>query len=325
LDSREGKKPTKEEKKQHAEQLEKHLETVKALKTGYVNLYNNGVDLESVFRNLSYFIFDENSKTTYYKIKPIAARKTWERYSSGDKYIVSEFSVEKTIKTPAELIDDLCSNYHTTELLRNMLEYIQYTNTSEKALSHYQYVHLTYPDQPITIKDLVMAYSDAPCNMLSAQSCTEHTRNGIRSLIDTDCVIMRGKFDWISTSLVGALVSCGLEDIALRYINSFTEEERAKANWKNIESNIRAAFTNETVKEIARIIGVKDVACRLTVKREGEYGDDRIVEIVELADITQVKKYLVKKYDVKIDSLTGNNVFPLGERIDDIFYEFIVE
>ena len=127
--------------------------------------------------------------------------------------------------------------------------------------------------------------------------------------------------DYYHEKLIIALVDCGLFDVALdciKLLDDYHIHQLLKD--KTFDIVLRKWSTDEVVKEIISVLGIKLSGLTLTVKECRDWHEDQIVEVKSFDNISEVKTHLIKTYDVPFDAVMNKDID--GLRIED--YEFSV-
>lgn len=101
------KKVTAEQNKKYKEDMIKYEECIAALESGHVNLYNNKIKTDCTDDFAVHMLFEgipEYERIFY--IEPLQSEQ-----DAYCKYYVSEFRVEKEIKTTDELLENIVKHY----------------------------------------------------------------------------------------------------------------------------------------------------------------------------------------------------------------------
>jgi len=225
-----------------------------------------------------------------------------------------------------EIIDQI----HKDKLLPGfsavMFDSLSYANEgyNHKLFDYFLYINNIFIDLEISLSDIVLNLHDYKHdirNKFTKNDTRDIVKDNIKYLLDNKLVKYFKEGDYYHEKLIIGLVECGLFDIALNCIKLLDDYHiQQLLKDKTFDTVLRKWSTDETVKDIISVLGIKLSGLTLTVKEYVEYGEDRIVETKVFENIGEVKTHLIKKYDVPFDKVMGKDID--GLQVDD--YEFSV-
>jgi hypothetical protein len=318
------KKLTAEELKNKKESIQKQQDTIKQLDTGYCNLHNHKIELNTIFDSWFSRYLDDYENHIIYKIKPLASYEISRSYDSRKKFEVYEFNVLKKFNNKNEVIEQIYKDKLLPEFSAVVFNNLSYSNEGYNLIlfDYFKYINNTFNDLEVSLSDIVLNLNDYKHETRSKfrkNDTSEMTKNNIKYLLDNKLIKYFKKGDYYQEELIINLLNCGLFDVALDCIKQIEEYNTKKLlQNKNLDNVLKKWSTNETVKEIIDLLGIKLSGLTLTVKKYRDYGEDHIVEILNFDSIGDIKTYLIKKYDVPFERVVGEDID--GLQIDE--YEF---
>lgn len=101
-----------EQRKKYESDMEKYNKCIALLESGHVDIYNNYFETEDSDNFAVRMLYEGISeRERIFRIKPIQSRTNYGSYGRRDTLVVSEFDVEKEIKSSDDLLDVLIENY----------------------------------------------------------------------------------------------------------------------------------------------------------------------------------------------------------------------
>jgi len=303
-----------QELKEKKENLVKQETTIRQLATGYYNLFNNKIQLETIFD--SWFTgYLDNSNVLIYKIKPLASNEVYNSYYTSDKkYEVSEFNVVSQLKTKEEVIDQIYKDGLLKEFSAKMFDNLSYGNEGYnlKLYSYFEYIKKTYPEFKISISDIVLNPNDYKHPIRShfgKKDTYDITRTNVRYLLDNDLVVYFKEGDYYISELIIGLLDSGLYDVAYNCVKLLSDYDRNNLiKSKDLDLILRKWSTNEYVKEIIKFLNITLSGVTLTVSNCNDDGYDHILETKMFNNIAEVKTYLIKEYDVPFEKIANDDI-----------------
>jgi len=308
------KKLTAQEVKEKKECIQSQTETIKQLDTGYCNLHNHKIDLSYIFDSFFTGYLRDYENYIIYKIQPLASYERSRSYDSRKTYEVSEFNVVKKFKDTNEVIDQIHKDKLLPEFSAIMFDSLSYANEGHnfKLFDYFQYINNIFIDLEISLSDIVLNLHDYRNNIRNKfmkNNMYPIVKDNIKYLLDNKLIKYFKESDYYQVKLIIALVDCGLFDVALDCIKLLEEyhiQELLKD--KTFDIVLRKWSTDVVVKEIISVLGIKLSGLTLTVKECRDWHEDQIVEVKSFENISEVKTYLIKNYDVPFDAVMGKDI-----------------
>lgn len=318
------KKCTSEQIKKYNDVMKRRDETFKRLQVGnIIDMGNRYLVMKDIKDEISW---NWNEKDYIYKIEPINCEKHSERYSKNDEEVrVSSFQVVKRIETITELLDDVSETFYYGDIFNEIFYSFRYKKSREDGLKFFEYFTNKYPDKKIYLSDILY------------QELHSYKKDSKYRIDDTDAkeyaeelynkgFIELNKF-YEDYNIVEELIKSGWFKLCIKYIKLMQE---SKVNVsidldKDVLQVIREHTDNPDVNEIVKLLNIKDSGLVLVVKQYIDDGyDDRLIEKKAFKDINEARTYVIKMYDVSIESamkrIDNWRVIENGEN-DDIFFE----
>jgi hypothetical protein len=321
LTTKDGKKLDKtnklsvQELKEKKEYLTKQENTIRQLTTGYCNLYNNKIKLDTIFDSSFTGYIDGDRNMLIYKIKPLASNEIHNTYYSSTKqYEVSEFNAIK-LNTKEEIINQIYKDKLLREFSAKMFDNFSCNNEGYnlKIYSYFEYIKKTYPDFKVSLSDIVLNLDDYKHplrNHFGKSNTYDITRVNIRYLLDNGLIEYFKDGDYYITELIIGLLDSALYDVAyncIKLLNDYNKQILIKS--KDFDTILRKWSTNDFIKEIVRYMDITLSGVTLTVKKFDEDDrDDKIVETKVFDNIAEVKTYLIKEYDVPFEKVASADI-----------------
>ena len=132
-----------EQRKKYEHDMEQYNKCISLLESGHVDIYNNYLEPEDSDKFAVDILlngFPKNERI--FRIKPIQSKKNYVPYQNSN-LTVSEFDVEKEIKTADELLDVLIDNYDYFRLEEKIFyNGACYDNKREKAFKVFKKLYI---------------------------------------------------------------------------------------------------------------------------------------------------------------------------------------
>ena len=321
-----GKRLTAQEVKEKKDCIQAQSETIKQLDTGYCNLYNHKIDLSSIFDSFFAGYLRDYANYIIYKIQPLASYEKSRSYDSRKTYEVSEFNIAKKFKDTNEIIDQIHKDKLLPEFSAVVFDKLSYTNEDYnlKLFDYFKYINDSFDKLEISLSDIVLNlhdYKNEIRDKFRKSNTGQIVKDNIKYLLDNKLIKYFKESDYYHEKLIIALVDCGLFDVALdciKLLDDYHIHQLLKD--KTFDIVLRKWSTDEVVKEIISVLGIKLSGLTLTVKECRDWHEDQIVEVKSFDNISEVKTHLIKTYDVPFDAVMNKDID--GLRIED--YEFSV-
>lgn len=319
------KKVTAEQNKEYREKTEKYEKCIAALESGHVNLYNNKIKTDCTDEFAVRMLFEgipEYNRVFY--IEPLQSEQ-----DAYCKYYVSEFRVEKEIKTADELLENIVKHYDyfnlENEIFRNgtlgnpgykekTFEILDKLNKMTKSkhflcdmIHPFDSGYLLDPARVTSFYDLKKAHDYA------------------KELIDSGIVQLNNIPNSYLGRFIERLLRLKWSDFALEVINHVVGNDEVIDEIKKnqfIKPLLSEMTDDSNAKEILKLLGMTSNVLTLIVEEE-DYDDGygtREVERKEFSDMGELRSYLITEYKVPFEMASKD--------IDDLYwndYTFNVE
>lgn len=305
---------TPEAKKEYEEQLEKYSKSLQALESGYVNLSNNRIRTDDSDKFAAYYLLNgipENTKI--FRINPLQSVEDRSDYQI--RPLVSEFEVEKEIKTSDELLDMILENYDYFDLLPRIFELgiVNDFVNKDKVLKVLNQIK-TYTKDVILLDDLIKPFFDDDLSRNARIRCLcfyEGTHEYVAQLIQAGIVeVVKDNRSHNSSRYLERLIRLNWTDFALslaqKTIINNADRDEFKAN-KYLIDLLLEKSEDSNVREILKLLGVKAIIITLTVKEyDDEYTCYDIYEQKDFTDMGALRSYLITEYKVPFEKASGD-------------------
>ena len=321
------KKLTAQELKEKKERLLAQTETIKQLDTGYCNLHNHKIDLSSILDSFFVGYLRDYENYIIYKIQPLASYEKSRSYDSRKTYEVSEFNIVKKFKDTNEIIDQIHKDKLLPEFSAVMFDKLSYANEEYnlKLFDYFRYINDSFDKLEISLSDIVLNlhdYKNEIRDKFRKSNTGQIVKDNIKYLLDNKLIKYFKESDYYHEKLIISLVDCGLFDVALNCIKLLDDYHiQQLLKEKTFDIVLRKWSTDEVVKEIISVLGIKLSGLTLTVKECRDYGDDYIVEVKNFDNIGEVKTHLIKNYDVPFDTVMSKDID--GLQVEDYVFSVI--
>jgi len=321
------KKLTAQELKEKKERLLAQTETIKQLDTGYCNLHNHKIDLSSILDSFFVGYLRDYENYIIYKIQPLASYEKSRSYDSRKTYEVSEFNIAKKFKDTNEIIDQIHKDKLLPEFSAVVFDKLSYTNEDYnlKLFDYFKYINDSFDKLEISLSDIVLNlhdYKNEIRDKFRKSNTGQIVKDNIKYLLDNKLIKYFKESDYYHEKLIISLVDCGLFDVALNCIKLLDDYHiQQLLKEKTFDIVLRKWSTDEVVKEIISVLGIKLSGLTLTVKECRDYGDDYIVEVKNFDNIGEVKTHLIKNYDVPFDTVMSKDID--GLQVEDYVFSVI--
>lgn len=320
-----GKKMTSEELKLKKEKLIKQEKTIRQLNTGYCNLYNNKIELSTIFNSFfTSYVFGDTKNRIFYKIQPLTSSKNNGSYYSKDKYETTEFNILKTLNTKEEVIDEIYKDGLLREFSATLFDNYSYANEGYDKIifDYFTYIKNTYGDYEISLCDIVLTndYNHTVRSKFNRKDTNKIAKTNIKNLLESNLIEYFKKDDYYQSSLIMGLVECGLTDIALECVKRIDKYElKYLKKSKNFNIILRKWSNIPEVQEIIKLADIILDGIRLIVKNEY---DHNVIQI-DFNNIGEAKTFIIKNYDVSFETIVNKDIEDLEVYDDDdTLYKF---
>lgn len=302
-----GKKRLSTEKREKYEfEMKQYNKCIELLESGHVDIYNNYLETEDS-DNFAVDILlngiDENRRI--FRIKPIQSKKSYHNYSMNYKLTVSEFDVEKEIKSEDDLLDTIIENLDYYSLEEKLFYHgACCDNKRDKSFDVFKRLY-----ERTGIKflgDLIHNYIDSYHGM-NVHHYYDNTKahDFAKELIDAGYVKLFYENDkYIHHSII-RLLKLKWTDFALDTIRGFIgRDEYIDKIKENKEVRELLSFLNddENVKEIMKILKLETNKLELVVEKDVDDGyRTETVERKEFSDMGVLRSYLITEYKMPFE------------------------
>ena len=318
------KRVTAEQNKKYKEDTIKYEECITALESGYVNLYNNKIKTDCTDEFAVRMLFEgipEYNRVFY--IEPLQSEQ-----DAYCKYYVSEFRVEKEIKTADELLENIVKHYDyfnlENEIFRNGT--LGNPGYKEKAFEILDKLNKTTKSKHFLcdmIHPFDSGYSLDPARVTSFYDLKK-AHDYAKELIGSGIVQLNDIPNSYLGRFIERLLRLKWSDFALEVINHVVGNDEVINEIKKdqfIKPLLSEMTDDSNAKEILKLLGM--VSNVLTLIVEEDYDDGystREVERKEFSDMGELRSYLITEYKMPFEMASKD--------IDDLYwndYTFNVE
>lgn len=294
-----------EQRKKYEHDMEQYNKCITLLESGHVDIYNNYLEPEDSDKFAIDILlngFPENERI--FRIKPIQSKKNYVPYQNSN-LTVSEFDVEKEIKTADELLDVLIDNYDYFRLEEKIFyNGACYDSRRERATDVFKKLYEKTGDK--FLEDLIHGYMDS-YNEIRVHSyySSEKAHDYAKELMDAGYVKLIYEKDTYVWSFIIRLLKLKWTNFALEVIKAFLDNDeqikRIKEH-REIKALLSGLTDDSNVKEIIRLLEFETNKLILVVE---EYVDDgyrtETVERKEFSDMGALRSYLITEYKMPFE------------------------
>lgn len=299
------KKLSTEQRKKYEHDIEQYNKCIAILESGHVDIYNNYLEVEDSDKFAVDVLLDglrENERI--FRIKPIQSKKVYSSWSS-DKLTVSEFDVEKEIKSADELLDVLIENYDYFRLEEKIFyNGACYDNKREKSFEVFKKLYEKTGDK--FLEYLIHGYMDS-YNEIRVHSYYDPNKvhDYAKSLIDAGYVKLIHEKDTSVWSFIIRLLRLKWTDFALEVVKAFIDnDEQIKKikEHREIKALLSGLTDDSNVKEIIRLLEFETNKLVLVVEEDVDDGyRTETVERKEFSDMGELRSYLITEYKMPFE------------------------
>ena len=302
----EGKKKlSTEQRKKYEHDMEQYNKCISLLESGHVDIYNNYLEPEDSDKFAVDVLLDGLRKNErIFRIKPIQSKKVHSSWSS-DKLTVSEFDVEKEIKSADELLDVLIENYDYFRLEEKIFyNGVCYDNKREKSFEVFKKLYEKTGDK--FLEDLIHGYMDS-YNEIRVHSYYDPNKahDYAKELMDAGYVKLIYENDTSVWSFIIRLLRLKWTDFALEVVKAFLDNDeqikRIKEH-REIKVLLSGLIDDGNVKEIIRLLEFETNKLVLVVEEDVDDGyRTETVERKEFSDMGALRSYLITEYKMPFE------------------------
>lgn len=301
-----------EQKKKYESDVAKYNKCIEMLESGHVNMNNNSLEPENS-ENFAVRMLLEGISDRYrlFRIKPIQSN-TIREYYNRDTLVVSEFDVEKEIKTSDELLDILVENYEYFCLENKIFAEYQYANHREQVLNVFRKLYEKTSESRF-LEDLIHDYFCGIGNEINVHSYSETGNKACHDFANQLMDLGYVKLYYDKTSYVDRyiirLLKLKWTDFALEVVKTFVNNEEQfksiKEN-KDVQALLSGLTDDSNVKEIIKLLNVDTNKLILVVEEDTDDGYiTREVERTTFTDMGVLRSYLITEYKMPFDKASG--------------------
>lgn len=303
------KKCTREQINRYNEMIADREKMFKMLDSGHYDIGNSRIELHNFTSDLSSFLGSEE-KYYIYKINPINANKTYEKYGSGEYYFVSKFNVEKRIETVQELIDDLSDSIYYADLFHEIFDRGHYGNEGyrEYSVGLFEYAKKNYPNKKIQLSDCIRRELHT-YDHVGRYNNEAGIEEYVQMLLDNSYIELTQDWDYQEDTIKN-LIRANWFNIAKNYILAIPEDVRETYTRdihkdERVMAVLRTNSNKEIVKEVMHLLHVENMHVVLKVMKYTDWYDrDDVVETQTFKDMNEVRSYVIRKYGVPFEDAT---------------------
>lgn len=321
------KKCTREQLNEYNESVKKHKETILALEHGHVLLNNRNINPDSLDNIISYDVFG-NSDSRIFRINPIQAIKTQEGYYSSVVYSIQEFDVVSEIKSLEDLVKQTIKDGDDFRLLWASLKYGICSNDGYRDKCLYLFEKCKELSGTIpALTDLIYKKYDHYEKEARFDDDDENARGLIDELLMKNLIVRHREYESAYEPL-DAVLRMRWTDIALDLVKDCSDGDKewiTKHNNGEIRKRLALLNDDKNIQEIIKLLNIKSDMIMLKVEEDYDDGyRTRTVETKEFEKMSDIRTYLIQKYNVSFSKASGNiNEIYLNDEDDDVeFYGY---
>lgn len=301
------KKLSTEQKKKYESDIAQYKKCIELLESGHVDIYNNSLEPDDSDDFAVRMLYDGIPKgTRLFRIKPIQSRKNYKHYGYRDEIALSEFDVEKEIKSADELLDILVKNYDYFNIENKIFEMGTYANHRERAFELFKNL-CDKTNQYKFLQDLIHDdyYSFGQDIKVHSYYNNQDVHDFAKRLMDLGYVKLYYENSTCVWVYIVRLLKLKWTDFALEVIKAFADNEvqikEIREN-KQIQDLLSYMTDDSNVKEIVKLLNINTNKLVLAVKEDIDDGyDTREVETKEFTDMGELRSYLITEYKMPFD------------------------
>lgn len=300
------KRTTVEQNKKYKEDMKKYEECISALESGHVNLYNNKIKTDCTDNFAIGILFDgipERARVFY--IEPLQSEQ-----DTYCKYYVSEFRVEKEIKTADELLENIVNHYNYF----NLMDKIFYNGTlgnpgyKEKASEILNKIN-KLTNVKCCLCDIIHPFG---CSCLSCSPATvthfqdlNRAHDYAKELIDSGIVRLNDDSILCLGQFIERLLRLKWFDFVLEIIKNVADNEEAiNEIMENqfIKPLLSKMTDDSNAKEILKLLSMIPNSITLIVEEDYDDGySTREVERKDFSNMGELRSYLITEYKMPFE------------------------
>ena len=305
-----------EQRKKYESDMKKYNKCIALLESGHVDIYNNYLETENSDNFAVRMLYDGiPERERVFRIKPIQSRTNYGSYVRRATLVVSEFDVEKEIKSSDELLDVLIENYDYFRLENQIFKQGTYANCKEKSFDIFKKLYEKTGNK--YLGDLIYGFVDSYNEiMVDSYYNNDAVHDYARELMSLGYVKLYYDKDSSVWSSIIRFLQLKWTDFALETIRAFigNEEQIKKIKENNQIKSLLSSLTDDSnVKEIIKLLELDTNKLILIVEEDVDDGyRTEEVERKEFSDMGKLRSYLITEYKMPFEMASKD--------IDDIYW-----
>ena len=294
-----------EQREKYEHDIAQYNKCIALLESGHVDIYNNYLEPEDSNKFAVDILFDgiaENKRI--FNINPIQSKKIYGSWSS-DKLTVSEFDVEKEIKSVDELLDVLVKNYDFYSLEEKIFfKGANYDNEREKSFELFKKLYEKTGHK--FLGDLIHEFMDS-YHGIKVHSYRDNVKahDFAKELMDAGFVkLFYDKDTYVCSSIIRFL-KLKWTDFALETIEAFiNNDEQIKKirEHREVKALLSGLTDDDNAKEIIKLLELETNKLILVVEEDVDDGyRTETVERKEFSDMGALRSYLITEYKMPFE------------------------
>lgn len=310
------KRTTAEQNKKYKEDIKKYEECISALESGHVNLYNNKIRTDCTDNFAVGMLFDgipERDRIFY--IEPLQSER-----DAYYKYYVSEFRVEKEIKTADELLENIVKHYDYFNL-EDKIFYngtLKNTGYKEKAFEILDKLN-KMTNSKHSLCDMIYSFDDKllfgharVTNFYDSKKAHDYARE----LIDSGIVQLNGVLNLCLGRFIERLLRLKWSDFALEIIKNVADNEKIINEIKGdqfIKPLLSKMTDDSNAKEILKLLNIIPNGITLIIVKDCDGYYAREAKRKDFFDMGELRSFLITEYKVPFEMASKD--------IDDLHWD----
>lgn len=295
-----------EQRKKYETDMEQYNKCIALLESGHVDIYNNYLEADDTDDFAVRVLFDGiRNNERIFKINPIQSKVYRGTWGGKDTLLVSEFDVEKEIKSSDELLDILIENYDYFKLENDIFQRGTSPINRYKAFEIFRKLYEKTGDS--YLGDLIHEYMDSSYKDIRVHSYynNEAVHDYAKKLMDLGYVKLFRDKDTYVWAFIIRLLKLKWTDFSLETIKAFIDnEEQIKMIKENNQiKNLLSSLTDDSnVKEIIKLLDLDTNKLILVVTEYIDDGyDTEEVERKEFSNMGELRSYLITEYKMPFE------------------------
>lgn len=302
------KKLTKDEKDNYLKQKENHEETLKSLRSGHINCYNQPFEPQSIIDVTRDIV--RGYDHTHFRIEPTAAMEHFQQYSNSKKYTITEANVVTEVLTLDELISQAIKDQTIINVAWSILDSLAYSNEGykDRCIEAFKLIH-NKTQRQIPLDKLLFKNPSSYYDGRKFSQDNYVAKELINYFIDNNYVTWVGEYCGYN-DLLKALTDLDWHDITLKCLHSLSQNELDDVKRylsHDVKKGLNTKTDNDDVFEITKMLGIQ--LDKITLEVTESYNDgysERIKETKKFNTMGELRKYLIVEYDVSFEESNKN-------------------